>query len=500
MAPPTGQDRDSVDCAPATFRGRPKSSAGKKKFESNTPLAVGGVPASFATMVAQKGIINWRPSSCGGGRRNRLDPTESGSQTHRAGTKLRPSWHTAPGPAPLLNSSILAERSGRAKEEGLSAPYLWSPVQSKSHEQKSELSYGIGTYVNTLSTDVRSKTFQGAKSRLMRTESDNFTAQGSLWCYLVGSNFVVCKGLVVGACRRELDRIARLPVGHRPDKALRFVGLSREAYNAGGHVSYTSNLVTLMAMPDGWILCSASQKIQGIIDLSAVRFCVGSGICLVGGVSVHTCELEGTRMITLQGSLSDRFFATHSQNPLALLPESCRPAGDLNYVTSGNSVGSFHLIVINPSRGFGTGGDVYWRDSLWNHDEIHFTGIMFEVAADALTHSTETSKWGGESQKLYIEEFQKYLLRRFGTIEIAWSKAFDTDGSGAINFTEFGLGCKTAGFVGNVTRLWQALDDDRSGEISIDELAMDPTIFETLVNEGAGGNDALGALCNQGAL
>lgn len=61
-------------------------------------------------------------------------------------------------------------------------------------------------------------------------------------------------------------------------------------------------------------------------------------------------------------------------------------------------------------------------------------------------------------------------MRKFGSIEEAWTYAFDTDGSGSVNFTEFGLGCKAAGYVGNATRLWAALDEDRSGEISLEEL------------------------------
>merc|ERR1712083_630992 len=72
----------------------------------------------------------------------------------------------------------------------------------------------------------------------------------------------------------------------------------------------------------------------------------------------------------------------------------------------------------------------------------------------------------------FVEDFQKFLVRRFGCVEDAWSKAFDTDFSGSINFTEFCCGCKMSGYVGNVTRLWAALDDDRSGEISLDELSI----------------------------
>jgi hypothetical protein len=78
-----------------------------------------------------------------------------------------------------------------------------------------------------------------------------------------------------------------------------------------------------------------------------------------------------------------------------------------------------------------------------------------------------------ESQIIAIKDFHRYLIRKFGTIQVAWDKAFDTDGSGDINFTEFGIGCKAAGYVGNASRLWCVLDDDLSGEISLQELSQD---------------------------
>jgi len=343
-----------------------------------------------------------------------------------------------------------------------------------------------------LSTDVKNKTFQGASGHMIRIEPGNFKAKESLWCYLVGGNFVVCKGLVVGMCPREHDpengrsmRIARLPADSRPDKPLQFAAVSREPYLCGGHTSHTASLVTIIVLPDGWILGTSTRNVQGIVDLSTVRFCIGKGICLIDDVSLHTCELNGTRMVTLQGALSNRFFAVHSFKPLALLPESCRAPYEMPFVVAGNAPGGYHLIIISPCHGFGTGGDLYWRDSIWNHDGINLSGIMYEVASDALVHSTLNTKWTDESQRIFVEDFQKFLVRRFGSIEVAWEKAFDIDGSGGINFTEFGMGCKLAGFVGNATRLWAALDEDGGGDISLEELAKHWGEIEEASNNGA---------------
>jgi len=175
-------------------------------------------------------------------------------------------------------------------------------------------------------------------------------------------------------------------------------------------------------------------------------------------------------MVLLQGTVTERFFIAHSHKPLALLPESCRPPRELSFIVPGKSAGGFHLLAVNPSHGFGCGGDVLWRDSIWNHDRVNFTGIIYEVAEEALHISTLSSTWTEEFLAVFVKDFQNFLIRKFGSVEIAWCEAFDLDQSGSINFTEFGLGCKASGYVGNASRLWAALDEDRSGEISISEL------------------------------
>jgi hypothetical protein len=109
-----------------------------------------------------------------------------------------------------------------------------------------------------------------------------------------------------------------------------------------------------------------------------------------------------------------------------------------------------------------------WKDGVWNRDKVNLTGVMFEVAPDAVKHTVFAA--GREGAAVLIRDFQQFLIRRFGSIDEAWREAFDLDGSGEINFTEFGLGCKAAGYVGNATRLWAVFDEDQSGEISLVEL------------------------------
>lgn len=115
-----------------------------------------------------------------------------------------------------------------------------------------------------------------------------------------------------------------------------------------------------------------------------------------------------------------------------------------------------------------------WKDGKWNRDTISLNGIMYEVAPGALQHPNPLeSREITESQVIAILDFQKYIMRRFGSIRNAWDHSFDADHDGIVNFTEFGLGCKAAGYVGNASRLWAAFDQDLSGTITVEELDMD---------------------------
>jgi hypothetical protein len=212
---------------------------------------------------------------------------------------------------------------------------------------------------------------------------------------------------------------------------------------------------------------------MGAIDLSAIRFSVQGGMSLVDNVCLHEYDFAGTRMVLLQGSLFERNFKSDDRSkPLAILPASCLPPRTLNFVVAGTRAGGFHLLAVQPTRSFGKGcgAELRWRDSIWIRDEIHLSGVMYQVDPRALEHSLEDVQWSRESAKIFLKEFQDLLRRRFGSVSAAWHEAFDTDGSGSINFTEFGLGCKISGYVGNVMKLWAALDVDRSGDISLEEL------------------------------
>lgn len=381
-------------------------------------------------------------------------------------------------------------------QEPASSSFQWTPFFVRQNEPAvcaamaaTLETHGTGTYVNTLTMELRKETFEGAAAHVLRLDPERFVPKGGKpWCYKLRGSIpcVVMKGIVLcRALSREEGRegplqVARLPEDMRPTRPLRFAALSRELAE-GGRTS--SRLVTLLLLPDGNLFAESGpagrDEVQrgAVIDLSAVRFCTGNGISLIDDALLYLCDVNGTRIICLQGQVGERFFKVAGRKRLALLPSSCTPPEELAFVAPGTS-GGYHLLMAKPhsERGLTGSGELLWRDSIWARDSICLNGLMWEAAPVALLHDNPMLvSQATESQIISIMDFQKYLNRRFGTIEEAWTQAFDTDGSGSVNFTEFGLGCKKAGFVGNATKLWAALDIDRSGEISLEELSLDTT-------------------------
>merc|ERR1719265_2308990 len=146
------------------------------------------------------------------------------------------------------------------------SPYAWNPVQVRTHREED---YFVGTYVNSLSADFD---FSDAQKLPLKLAPD-ITASEDMpeppCCQLIGRNLIVCKGVAVGRWFREPSghsrhlRVAKLPRNMRPDKALQFAAQMREASvvatmsHPSGLVSIKPHLVTLMVMPDGWILAMA---------------------------------------------------------------------------------------------------------------------------------------------------------------------------------------------------------------------------------------------------
>mmetsp|Transcript_71841 Transcript_71841/g.181270 ORF Transcript_71841/g.181270 Transcript_71841/m.181270 type:complete len:483 (-) Transcript_71841:199-1647(-) len=404
------------------------------------------------------------------------------------------------GAAPPKALPTSVERGAATKPPAIPQPashaYQWTPFHVRKKEPAVAAAapvnleeYGTGFYVNTLTMDVRNNTFEGAVPHLLRLDPTRFVPKGHKpWVYMLRGSIpcIAVKGLVVCVAPPHEERdgeplvVAQLPEDMRPARPLRFAALARDTARAH-HPTTTSKLVTLVATPDGLITAEdgragCDEIHQGCeIDMSAIRFCMGNGISLIDDAHLYLCDVNGTRLVCLQGSISERFFNVDGRKRLALLPASCRPPCEISFVSAG-TVGGYHLLVARPDAqgNLKDSGELVWRDSKWHRDTICLNGLIWEVMPEALLFENPmTTMEATESQVIAIMDFQRYLRGRFGSIESAWHEAFDTDGSGSVNFTEFTMGCKSAGFVGNATRLWAALDDDRSGALSLEELAHD---------------------------
>jgi len=69
-----------------------------------------------------------------------------------------------------------------------------------------------------------------------------------------------------------------------------------------------------------------------------------------------------------------------------------------------------------------------------------------------------------------LKDFKVALIQRFGTIVCAWRVALDSDGNGRLSFGELCEALRWLSFHGDMKQLWNDLDKDASGLISLDEL------------------------------
>jgi len=355
-------------------------------------------------------------------------------------------------------------------------PYRWMPVQRWQHGF-TESKFFMGTFVNTLSLDLSGMDLAWNDMQLPDHASRPRQVPR---CCLLGDGMILCSGMVRVTSQQDAGPeylssgyLARLPEGMRPTSALPYTGLCQEVAGKARSRGQEPQLVMLVVTPDGWIQCLSEHAAHSFVDLSAVRFCLGRGVAIRDQVRLHTCDLPGSRLVMLQGSLSGSSFQRDSQPPLTQLPPACRPKGDLAFVVPGARVGSHHLVSVTPTDAKGFGANVMWSDAMLDHDVINLTGIMYEVGPAGLQHSIGGREWSDNRKKIVVLEFQNILLKKYGTIKAAWDQIFDTEFAGHINFTKFGLGCRAAGYKGNLFRLWKMLDDDGGGEITLDELEMD---------------------------
>merc|ERR1719274_352600 len=69
-----------------------------------------------------------------------------------------------------------------------------------------------------------------------------------------------------------------------------------------------------------------------------------------------------------------------------------------------------------------------------------------------------------------LANFKDFLTRLYGNLVIAWRVGLDPDGDGKLQFTEFCASCRRFNFQGNLRALWQQLDSEKQGYVTLEKL------------------------------
>merc|ERR1719359_780479 len=74
-----------------------------------------------------------------------------------------------------------------------------------------------------------------------------------------------------------------------------------------------------------------------------------------------------------------------------------------------------------------------------------------------------------------LEEFKRLLIRKYGSIAMAWKYALDLSGDGKLSFSEFCHACRNNDYQGNLRDLWKILtgkdgSDEAEGVVRLRDL------------------------------
>lgn len=363
-------------------------------------------------------------------------------------------------------------------------PYQWTPMQMAQHRFVGEQCFN-GTYVNTLSTilHVSEELWTEMLPAAPQCGPGNFVVKVPPAFCILGGSLVLCRGLMVGSwgqerapCGHPAGRLCQLPEGARPARTLAFAALAQAAGGGGGAGARgrgpMSQLATLTVTPDGWVQAEGAMGCRMSLDLGALRFSLSRGLALVDEVRLHSCDLPDRRLVVLQGRTAALTFQGGRASCLTTLPVSCQPADAKHFIASGSRDGNYHLVSVHPTQR--SGGELFWCDSKFQcMDQLSLSGVLFEVAPAALQHALGERAWTESRREFVVREFQQRAIRRCGNLFVAWSTVFDKTQAGFINFAEFVEGCKKVDYRGCRSRLWDMLDDNRSGEICFEEFKQD---------------------------
>lgn len=106
-------------------------------------------------------------------------------------------------------------------------------------------------------------------------------------------------------------------------------------------------------------------------------------------------------------------------------------------------------------------------------DELELVGLKRREVRSLDSPSDQVRQRKAEKRAAHaeaIQHFQGFLVRTFGSVVRGWRLGLDVDGDGKLNWNEFCRQCRRIQYQGHLKVLFQSLDEDQSGFVSIREL------------------------------
>mmetsp|Transcript_95536 Transcript_95536/g.212502 ORF Transcript_95536/g.212502 Transcript_95536/m.212502 type:complete len:921 (+) Transcript_95536:1-2763(+) len=191
----------------------------------------------------------------------------------------------------------------------------------------------------------------------------------------------------------------------------------------------------------------------------------GSGFITLDEIdpNAHKALNAFRKLLTdLHGSTMQAWFALDTnRNGWLEEDEFVVKAKEVGY--DGNAHQLFRYILDRPGARWITMSDLD-PEAMKEHYRGHIIDIRKQVAQDKAEEKSRD-----KCANTYAD-LKRLLIQKYGTMTAAWRHGLDFDGNGRLSFGEFCFGVRQVGFNGNLKKLWDELDADSSGFISLQEL------------------------------